>query len=79
MGKTPEEIELEIKQARYDLAEKVDALTEQAKDAAETVKHETENVKEKVDEAKSAGLKMVAVAFVAVVGILFIKRALSKR
>lgn len=79
MGKTPEEIELEIKQARYDLAEKVDALSEQVKEGAETVKQEAENVKEKVEEVRNAGLKVVVVAFVAVVGILFIKRALTKR
>lgn len=72
MGKTPEEIELEIKQARYDLAEKVDALTTQVKEGAETVKQETEKV-------KSAGVKVVVVAFVAVVGILIIRRALIRR
>lgn len=72
MGKTPEEIELEIKQARYDLAEKVDALTAQVKEGAETVKQETEKV-------KTAGVKVVVIAFVAVVGILIIKRALTRR
>lgn len=72
MGKTPEEIELEIKQARYDLAEKVDALTAQVQEGAETVK-------EQVDEVKATGVKVAVVAFVAVMGILIIKRALSRR
>jgi uncharacterized protein DUF3618 len=79
MGKTPEEIELEIKKARYDLADKVDALNEQVKESADLVKHEAENVKEKVEEIKSAGVKVAVVVFVAVVGFLFVKRALRRR
>lgn len=72
MGKTPEEIELELKQARYDLAARIDALTGRAGRA-------TQEVKEKVKQAKRTGVKVAAVGLVAAVGILFIKRALSNR
>ena len=79
MGKTPEEIELEIKRARYALAEKVDALTEQVKESVDVVKDEADNVKEKVEEVKKVAVKVAAVAFVAVVGVLLVKRAFSRR
>jgi hypothetical protein len=79
MGKTPEEIELEIKQARYDLAAKVDALSDQVKESAEVVKQEAEKVKKKVDEVKKVAVKVTVVAFVAVIGVLALKRALSRR
>ena len=79
MAKTPEEIELEIKKARYDLADKVDSLTEQVKESVDLVKHEAENVKEKVEEVKKTGVKVAVVVFVAVVGLLLVKRALSRR
>jgi uncharacterized membrane protein len=78
MGKTPEEIELEIKKARYDLAAKVDALTEQVKESADVVKGEAENVKKKVDEVKKVAVKVTLVAFAAVIAVLVVKRALSR-
>ena len=79
MGKTPEEIELEIKQARYALAEKVDALTDQVKESTEVVKQEAENVKKKIDEVRKTAVKVTVVAFVAVIGVLALRRALSRR
>lgn len=79
MGKSHEEIELEIKKARHALAEKVDALAEEVNETAEVVRRETEAVKDKVEEAKGAAVKVVAVVFVATVGILVLRRALKRR
>lgn len=79
MAESHEDIELEIKKARAALAEKVDALAEQVTETAEVVQREAENVKEKVEDAKGAAVKVIAVAFVATVGILVLRRALRKK
>lgn len=78
MGQTPDEIELQIKQTRLDLAEKVDSFADQVKHSAGIVKEEAGNIKEKVEEVRSAGVKVAVVVFVAVIGILVIRRLITR-
>jgi hypothetical protein len=79
VAKTPDEIELEIKRAREALAAKVDALAEQLNEDVEKVKEGIEKAKEGVETARNTAIKVAAVAFVAVVGILALRYFLRSR
>jgi t-SNARE complex subunit (syntaxin) len=79
MGESREEIELEIKRTREALAEKVDALAEELGESVELVKEGTEQLKKGVQKARKAGVKVAVVAFVAVVGVLVVRRYLRGR
>lgn len=64
MGEKPEETVREIEQIRDDLGEKVDALAGKLKESA--------------GEAKRKGLKVLAIAAAAIVGIVTLKRLRKK-
>lgn len=64
MGEKPEETVREIEEIREDLGEKVDALAGRLKESA--------------DEAKRKGLKVLAIAAAAIVGIVTLKRLRRK-
>ncbi|MCA1840543.1 MAG: DUF3618 domain-containing protein [Actinomycetota bacterium] len=65
MGQTPEEIEKQIEQTREALGDKIDALTSQLSDTAY--------------EVKTKGIKVLGVAFAAVVGLLTLKRLTRRK
>jgi t-SNARE complex subunit (syntaxin) len=79
MGESPEDIELQIKQAREALAERVDALLDEVAEGTEEIKQGAERVKEGVDAARKAAVKVAVVAFVAVIGVLVIRRVMQKK
>lgn len=79
MGESAEDVELQIKQAREALAEKVDALLDEVSEGTEEIKQGAEKVKEGIGTARKTAVKVAVVAFVAVIGVLVIRRVMQTK